>query len=75
MIKKLMERLDAMTEPAYLTLKLTYLISIIILTAALFLFVLDRARYIDIVKELYSVPQALLLVGGLVSLVIEDISS
>ncbi len=75
MIKKLMARLNSMSAPAYTTLKATYLLSIIILAAALILLIIDRSRYIDIAKELYSLPQAILLVGGLLSLVIEDMSS
>ena len=75
MIKKLMERINKMSAPAYTTLKLTYIISILILSAALALLIIDRRRYLDIARELYSLPQAVLLVGGLVSLVTEDMSS
>ena len=43
--------------------------------AALALLIIDRRRYLDIARELYSLPQAVLLVGGLVSLVTEDMST
>ena len=72
-IKKIVDRMNNSSNAAYIILKLTFILSCAVLTAAAAASLLGCD--IHIVRQLYSLPQSFLLVGGLVSVIIEDMSS
>ncbi len=80
-LKKLLNYLNSMSTPAYILLKISLIISIILMTVALIVILLaankgfDDYIYISTAKQLFAMPQSILLIGGIFSAIIEDISS
>lgn len=80
-IKKLIQYLNSISTPAYLLLKTSLIISIIMMASALVLLItvgeqsFETHTYFQTAKELFAMPQSILLIGGIFSAVIEDISS
>ena len=70
-----------MSRPAYLTIKICLLLSNALLAAALVVRVYagpySEATYElhHLARELYTMPQAILLISGIGSLVMEDMSN
>ena len=73
MIRKAIARMNRAAPAAYITLKITLLLSCVIMAAAGICTVLGCDEHI--VRELFTLPQSVLIVGGLISVIIEDISS
>ena len=73
MLRKIVARMNSAALPAYITLKITLILSCILMAASIagILFGWDR----HLVRELFTLPQSVLLIGGLLSVIIEDISS
>lgn len=76
-VKLLLKYINSFTAPAYILLKVSLIISILLmaLAAAIMLVAGDCHTYTELAKKLFAAPQSVLLIGGLFSAVIEDISS
>lgn len=80
-IKKLMQYINSVSTPAYVLLKISFTISILMMTAALVILLavgeqtFDTYTYFAMAKQLFAMPQSVLLIGGIFSAVIADISS
>ena len=75
--KKLLRYVNSISKPAFILLKVSLIISILMMAAALVILLIagDSYTYLQLAKQLFSTPQSVLLIGGIFSAVIEDISS
>lgn len=75
--KKLLQYVNSISKPAFILLKASLIISILMMAAALVILLVsgDSYTYLQFAKQLFSMPQSVLLIGGIFSAVIEDISS
>ena len=76
-VKKFISYINSISKPAYILLKVSLIISILMMSAALviLLTVGDDRTYFELAKQLFAAPQSILLIGGIFSAVIEDMSS
>lgn len=80
-IKKLMQYINSISTPAYVLLKISLIISILMMTASLVILLavgeqnFDTYTYFALAKQLFAMPQSVLLIGGIFSAIIADISS
>lgn len=76
-LKLLFKFINSFTAPAYILLKISLIISIILMASALVILLVagDSYTYSEFAKKLFAAPQSLLLIGGLFSTIIEDINS
>ena len=80
-LKKLVNYINSISTPAYLLLKASLIISILIMIAAIVILFMagkqsfDTYTYFAMAKELFTMPQSILLIGSIFSAVIADINS
>lgn len=77
-LKKMMKRINGMSRPAYLAIKVCLMISNLYLVGALMILVYAGSYSGDtyelhlLAKELFNIPQAILIIAGIGSLLLED---
>ena len=80
-LKNIKRRVRLMSRPAYLTVKYCIILSNILLVAALLIriyagpYSASTYELHHLVRELYTMPQAILLISGIGSLVMEDLAN
>lgn len=81
-IKKIIKHVNSFSVPAYVILKLSIIISCLLMAAAIAVQLAARgtdlftySHLCTIAEYLYTMPQSILLIGGIFSAVIEDISA
>lgn len=80
-LKKLVNYINSISTPAYLLLKVSLVISILIMLVAMVILFkagelsFNTYTYFAMAKEFFALPQSILLIGSIFSAVIADISS